>query len=115
MPHSFSPVEVLEFGTSLILVPLLCVLKNHGIIGSALPRGRLLIVNLIEQGYLLIVGTPMIFYILWSSLTVRNGGAVVGVSYGIPELHSRLDVAFNVIHGMHQLSMNLKTYFVSTT
>jgi hypothetical protein len=54
-------VEALEFGTSPILVPLLCGLKNHGIIGSALPGGRFLIVNLIEQGYLLVAGTPMIF------------------------------------------------------
>jgi hypothetical protein len=37
--------------------------------------------NLIEQGHLLVAGTPMIFYILRSSLTVRIGGAIVGVSY----------------------------------
>jgi hypothetical protein len=43
------------------------------------------------------------------------GGAIVGVSYGTSELHSRLGVAFNAIHGMHQPSMNLKNYFVSTT
>jgi hypothetical protein len=43
------------------------------------------------------------------------GGAVVGVRYGTPELHFRLDVAFNAIHEMHQPSMNLKTYFVNTT
>jgi hypothetical protein len=41
-------------------------------------------------------------------------GVVVGVSYGTPKLCSRL-VAFNAIHRMHQSSMNLKTYFVSTT
>jgi hypothetical protein len=28
---------MLEFGTSLILTPLLCGLKNHDIVGSALP------------------------------------------------------------------------------
>jgi hypothetical protein len=50
MPHSFPPVEALEFGTSPILVPLLCGLKNYSIVGSALPGGRLLIVNFIEQG-----------------------------------------------------------------
>jgi hypothetical protein len=44
---------------------------------------------------------------------VRVGGAVVEVSYDTPELRSRLDIAFNAIHGMHQPSMNLKTYFVS--
>jgi hypothetical protein len=49
MPYNFPLVETLEFETSLILVPLLCGLKNYGIIGSALPRERLLIVNLIEQ------------------------------------------------------------------
>jgi hypothetical protein len=61
VPHSFPPVEALEFGTSPILVPLLCGLKNHDIISSALLGGRFLIVNLIEQGYLLVAGTPMIF------------------------------------------------------
>jgi hypothetical protein len=62
MPHSFFPlVEALEFSTSLIFVPLLCGLKSHDIVGSALPEGRLLIVNLIEQGYLLVAGTPMNF------------------------------------------------------
>jgi hypothetical protein len=54
-------MEALEFGTSPILLPLLCGLKNHDIIGFALSGGRLLIVNLIEQRYLLVVGTPMIF------------------------------------------------------
>jgi hypothetical protein len=49
--------EALEFRVSSILVPLLCDLKNHVIIGSALPRERLLI----EQGYLFVAGTPMIF------------------------------------------------------
>jgi hypothetical protein len=54
-------VEALEFGTNPILVSLLCDLKNHAIISSALPVRRLLIINLIEQGYLLVVGYPMIF------------------------------------------------------
>jgi hypothetical protein len=108
-------VETLEFGPSLILIPLLCGLKNHDIIGSALLGGSFLILNLIEQGHLLIARTPMIFYILRSSLTVQIGGTIVGVSYGTAELHSRLGVAFNVIHRMHQPCMNLKTYFVSTT
>jgi hypothetical protein len=40
---------------------------------------------------------------------VRLGGAVVGVSYVTSELRSRLDIAFNAIHEMHQPSMNLKT------
>jgi hypothetical protein len=61
MPHSFPPVEAIEFGTSLILVSLLCGLKNYDIVGSALPGGRLLIINLIEQGYLLVACTLMIF------------------------------------------------------
>jgi hypothetical protein len=61
MPHSFPPVEAIEFGTSLILVSLLCGLKNYDIVGSVLPGGRLLIVNLIEQGYLLVACTLMIF------------------------------------------------------
>jgi hypothetical protein len=107
-------VEALEFGTSPILLLLLCSLKNHGIVSSTLPGGRLLNVNLIEQGYLLVAGTPMIFYILQSLLTMQISGDVVGVSYGSWEPHSRLGVAFNAIHRMHQPSMNLKSYFVST-
>jgi predicted transcriptional regulator len=58
VPHSFPPVGALEFGTSPILVPLLYGLKNHVIVGSALSGGRFLIVNLIEQLYLLVAGTP---------------------------------------------------------
>jgi hypothetical protein len=55
-------VKALEFRlSSPILVPLLCGLKNYGIISSALPAGSFLIVNLIEQGHLLVVGGPMIF------------------------------------------------------
>jgi hypothetical protein len=46
---------------------------------------------------------------------VRIDDAVVGVSYDTLELHSRLGIAFNTIHRMHQPTMNLKTYFVSTT
>jgi hypothetical protein len=54
-------VEALEFGPSPIFVPLLCGLKNHDIVGSALSGGNLLIVNLIEQGHMPVAGTPMIF------------------------------------------------------
>jgi hypothetical protein len=54
-------VKALTFGPNPILIPLLCGLKNHDIIGSALSKGRFLIVNLIEQGHLLIAGTPMFF------------------------------------------------------
>jgi hypothetical protein len=55
-------VEVFEFGpSSLILVPLLCGLKNYGIVGSALPAESFLIVNLIEEGNLLVAGELMIF------------------------------------------------------
>jgi hypothetical protein len=61
LPSTWEPVEALEFGPSPILVPLLCDLKNHGIVSSALPRGIFLIVNLIEQLHLLVAGTPMIF------------------------------------------------------
>jgi hypothetical protein len=44
-------VEALEFiPSNPILVTLLCGLKNHGIVGSDLPAGSFLIVNLIEQG-----------------------------------------------------------------
>jgi hypothetical protein len=46
---------------------------------------------------------------------VQIGGAVIGVSYGTPELHFRLGIVFNAIHGMLQPNMNMKTYFVSTT
>jgi hypothetical protein len=61
MAHNFPPVETIKFGTSLILIPLLYGLKNHVIVGSALPGRRVLIINLIEQRYLLVAGTPMIF------------------------------------------------------
>jgi hypothetical protein len=43
------------------------------------------------------------------------GGAVLGVSYSTPELHSRLGVAIDAIHVMHQPSMDLKNQFVTTT
>jgi hypothetical protein len=60
--HSFPPVEVLEFrSSSPILVLLLCGFKNYAIISSALPAESFLIVNLIEQGYLLVVGGPVMF------------------------------------------------------
>jgi ferredoxin len=36
VPNNFPLVEALEFSTSLILVSLLCNLKNHAIVGSAL-------------------------------------------------------------------------------
>jgi uncharacterized membrane protein len=70
---------------------------------------RFLIINLIEQGYLLVIGYSMIFYILRSMVMVLLIGAVVGVSYATPELYSRFRVSFNVIYGMYQSSMNLKT------
>jgi hypothetical protein len=54
-------MEAFEFGTSLILLPPLCGLKNHVIIDSALPGGRFLIIDLIEQEHLLVAGTPIIF------------------------------------------------------
>jgi hypothetical protein len=41
------------------------------------------------------------------------GGTVVGVSYDIPQLRSRLGVDFNAVYTMHQPNMNLKTYFVN--
>jgi hypothetical protein len=109
VPNSFPPVEALEFSTSSILVSLLCDLKNYVIVSSALPVRIFLIINLIEQGYLIVVGYPMIFSILRSTVTVRLSGAVVGVGYGTPELHSIFGVAFNAIYRMHQPSMNLKT------
>jgi hypothetical protein len=52
---------MLEFRPNPIFVSLFFDLKNHNIVGFTLPGGRLLIVNLIEQGYLLVAGTPMIF------------------------------------------------------
>jgi hypothetical protein len=36
-PNNFLSVEAFEFDTSPILVSLLCGLKNHDIVGSALP------------------------------------------------------------------------------
>jgi hypothetical protein len=116
VPHIFPPVEVLKFRLSNpIIVPLLCGLENYGIASFALPAGRFFIVDLIEQGHLLVVGGSVFFYILWSSLTVHIAGAVVGVSYDTSELCFRFDVVFDAIHGMHQPSMNLKTQFVSMT
>jgi hypothetical protein len=56
VPHSFSPVKTLEFRpSSLILVPLICDLENHDIVGSALPVEKFLIIDLIEQGRLFVV------------------------------------------------------------
>jgi hypothetical protein len=113
VPHSFPPLEALEFEPSLILVPLLCGLKNHDIIGSALSGERFLIVNLIETRTPTCCMDTNDFWILRSLLMMRISDAVIGVSYGTLELHYRLDIAFNAIHKMHQSSMNLKTYFVS--
>jgi hypothetical protein len=61
VPHCFPSMEAPKFGPSPILVPLFCDLKNHGIIGSDLPGGSFLIVNLIKQGHMLVVRTTMIF------------------------------------------------------
>jgi hypothetical protein len=82
-------------------------LENHDIISSILPARRFLIVDLIEQGYLLVIGGLVIFQIFWSLLMVRPGGDVVDVSYVTSELRSRLDVAFNAIYGVHKPSMKL--------
>jgi hypothetical protein len=41
---------------------------------------------------------------------MRISGVLVRVSYDIPELCSRLGVAFIAIHEMHQPSMNPKTF-----
>jgi hypothetical protein len=91
VPHSFPPVEALEFRASgAILVPLLCSLKNYGIVGSALPTVRFLIIDLIEQGHLLIVGGPVVFWILWSLLVVCLDVVIIGVSYATLELCFRL-------------------------
>jgi hypothetical protein len=47
--HNVPPVEALELReSSLALVLLLCGLENHGIIGSAMPERRFLVVDLIE-------------------------------------------------------------------
>jgi hypothetical protein len=55
-------VEAFEFrASSLIPVPLLCSLENHDIVGSVLPVGRFLIIDLIEYGHLLVVGGPLVF------------------------------------------------------
>jgi hypothetical protein len=55
-------VEVLKFRPSNpIIVSLLCGLENYGIAGSALPSGRFFIVDLIEQGHLLVVGGSVVF------------------------------------------------------
>jgi hypothetical protein len=48
VPNTFPPVGALKFSTNLILVSLLCALKIHAIVGSALPVRRFLIINLIE-------------------------------------------------------------------
>jgi hypothetical protein len=61
IPNSFPSVEALEFGTSLILISLLCNLNNYAIVDSALLVQKLLIINLIEEWYILVVGYPIIF------------------------------------------------------
>jgi hypothetical protein len=61
VPNTFPLVDALDFSISPILVSLFCDLKNHPIVNPSLPVRRFLIINLIEQGYLLVVGYPMIF------------------------------------------------------
>jgi hypothetical protein len=106
--HSIPPVEVFELrASSPALLPLLCSLKNHDIIGSALPARKFLVVDLFEYGHLLVVGGPVVFQVLWSSLTIWLDGVVVVISYVTLELRFGLGVAFNGIHRGHQSSMNL--------
>jgi hypothetical protein len=79
--HNVPPVEALELrASSPALVLLFCSLKNHGNVGSTLPTRKFLIVDLIEHGDLLVLGGPIVFQILRSSLTMQLGGAIVGVS-----------------------------------
>jgi hypothetical protein len=60
--HSIPPVEVFELrASSPALLPLLCSLKNHDIISSALPARKFLVVDLFEYGHLLVVGGPVVF------------------------------------------------------
>jgi hypothetical protein len=55
-------MKMLEFiAYSPTLVPLLCGPENHDIIGSALPVGIFLIVDLIEHGHLLVIGGSVVF------------------------------------------------------
>jgi hypothetical protein len=55
-------VKALEFrASSTILVPLLCGIENHGIVGYALLAEIFLIVDLIEHVHLLVVGGPVVF------------------------------------------------------
>jgi hypothetical protein len=83
--HNVPPVEVLELRAfSLIVVPLICCLEHHDIVGFALPVRGFLVVDLIEHGHLLFVGRPMIFQVLWSSLPMRLVVVVVCVSYDTP-------------------------------
>jgi hypothetical protein len=55
----FTWVGASQLPTTVVL--LLCSLKKYSIIDSALFGGRFLIINLIEQGYLLVARYPMIF------------------------------------------------------
>jgi hypothetical protein len=102
-------VEALKFDISPILVSLRYDLKNYVSVGSTLPVRKFLIKNLVEKGYLLFVGYPMIFYILRSTMMMYLNDIIIGVRYGTPEHHSRFGVAFNTIYTIHQTSMNLKT------
>jgi hypothetical protein len=49
----------------------------------------------------------MVFEVLLSALLERVGSAIVGVSYDTPKLRSRLRIAHNAIHKVHQPSMNM--------
>jgi hypothetical protein len=49
----------------------------------------------------------MTFEVLRSALAERLSGVVIGVSYGTAKLRSRLHIACNGIHEVHQPSMNL--------
>jgi hypothetical protein len=50
VPHSFPLVEAPEFRpSSPIFVPLLCDIKNHDIVGSALSAGSFLIIEVVAM------------------------------------------------------------------
>jgi hypothetical protein len=49
----------------------------------------------------------MVFEVLLSALAERLNDAIVGVNYGTPKLPSRLRIAHNGIHRVHQPRMNL--------
>lgn len=108
MANSLPPVIKIELMTLSLGVDRPCILHDHCIVGSTLASPLLLYVDGIELCYLRVVGSPVIFELLCSTLTVWLGGGVEGRSDLGPKLVICLAVAFRTIHRMQQPSVYLQ-------